>query len=72
MPPSEDADRLAHEIRSAVCAASARSQLTARRIEHGDLDPARVLRELRDLDQQVRRVVELIPAPANGDEAGTS
>jgi hypothetical protein len=72
MPPSADADRLAHEIRSAVGAASARLQVTARRIERGDLDPDRVLRELRDLDQQVRRVVELIPAPATGDEAGTA
>jgi hypothetical protein len=63
MPPPADPDQLAHEIRSAVTAASARIQLTARRLERGVVDPARLLRELRDLDRQVRRVLATLPAP---------
>jgi hypothetical protein len=72
MPSPEDARlALAHGLRSAVCAASARLQLTVRHIERGEVDPARLLRELRDLDAQVRRVVALIPAAEGDDETAT-
>lgn len=63
MPPSDDfVSAMAHDVRSAVTAASSRLQFTVRRIERGNVDLARLIEELRDLDVHVRRVCDLVAA----------
>ncbi|MEA2522807.1 MAG: hypothetical protein QOF73_34 [Thermomicrobiales bacterium] len=63
MPPSDDfVTAMAHDVRSAVTAASARLQFSVRRIERGNVDLGRLIVELRDLDVHVRRVCDLVAA----------
>jgi signal transduction histidine kinase len=61
MPPPDDATAAsAHDLRTAVTAASGRLQLTIRRIERGAVDLGRLVEDLRQLDGQLRRVCTLV------------
>jgi hypothetical protein len=61
MPPPDDATiALAHDLSTAMTAASGRLQLAIRRVERGGVDLTRLVSDLRDADVQVRRVAALI------------
>jgi signal transduction histidine kinase len=61
MPTRNDATAaLAHDLRSAITAASGRLQLTTRHIEHGDVDLGQLVMDLRDLDTHLRRISALV------------
>lgn len=61
MPVSDDPiGALVTDVRSAVAAAHKRLQFTALRIERGNVDLGRLVEELKDLDQQMQRVTDLI------------
>ena len=63
MPLSDDfVTAMAHDIRSAVAAASGRLQFTVRRIERGNVDLGRLIEDLHDLDVHVMRICDLVAA----------
>lgn len=65
-PPSDRADRAAHQAVNALTAARARAQLMRRRWGRDDVDCARDLEELAAVEAEIDRAVDLLRAGPNG------
>ncbi len=62
LPLDVDAVRVAHDAQTALSAAQLRLQFMRRRIERADVDCARMLEELVDVEAQLDRAIGLVGA----------
>ncbi|HEY7030735.1 MAG TPA: hypothetical protein VH482_05370 [Thermomicrobiales bacterium] len=66
MPDSTIDHATAHDVRNVLAATIGRVQLSRRRIDRGDVDCARLLDELEDVEAQLRRALVLLTEAAAG------
>jgi len=66
MPDSNIDHATAHDVRNVLAATIGRVQLMLRRVDRGDVDCARLLDELADVEAHLRRAVVLLTEAAAG------